>query len=112
MADLSDADKQKLLGSDYKAKLLERDIASGVTDASRNAKAKADQMDAILMTSLGLGVVAAIIFFTNFYSVSAPYNAALSSGSALAAIAFLAVAAYVYKFQRSATPKASTGRPR
>ena len=99
MADLSDIDKQKLLGSDYKAQLMARDAASGVTDVTRSAKAKADQMSNIMMTAAGLGAVAALIFVTNLYSVSAPYNSTLAIGSALFAVACFGIAGVAFKSQ-------------
>ncbi|MDP2358167.1 MAG: hypothetical protein Q8M31_19185 [Beijerinckiaceae bacterium] len=94
MAELSDTDKQILLGKDYKAKMLERDTATGVTDATRDAKSKADMLSNIMVTALGVGAVALLIFGTNFYSVSGPYNSTLSIGSAMVAIASIAIAAY------------------
>lgn len=97
MADLSDADKRALLGKDYKAERVERDIASGVTDATRSAKSKADMLSNVMLTALGFAVVALLIFCTNFYSVSGPYNSTLAIGSAIVAIASLAVAAYAWR---------------
>ncbi len=94
MADLSDADWQKLLGKDYKAKILERDAAAGVTDASRAAKSKADMLANFVMTGLSIGVVASVIFATNYYAVSGPYNATLAMGSGIVALASFAIAAY------------------
>ncbi len=97
MADLSDTDKQALLGKDYKAKMLERDTASGVTDASRAAKGKADMLGNIMFTAVGVAIVALLIFTTNFYAVSGPYNATLAMGSAIVALASLAIAAYAWR---------------
>ncbi len=97
MADLSDADKQVLLGKDYKAKLLERDTAAGVTDASRSAKSKADLLSNTMMTSLAVAILALIIFATNFYSVSGPYNSTLSTGSIIVALVSLGIAAYAWR---------------
>lgn len=101
MAELSDSDKQILLGKDYKAKLLESDRVSGVTDATRAAESKTARLANIRATALGVAAVALLIFGTNFYSVSGPYNSTLSIGSAVVAIASLAIAAYA---SRRSTP--------
>lgn len=92
MAELSDHDKQNLLGKDYKAKLQEHDAATGVTDATRLAASKAAKLDTVLMTALGVGTVALLIFGTNYFSISTPYNSTLAIGSALVAAASLGVA--------------------
>lgn len=97
MADLSDADWKALLGNDYKTKIAERDAAAGITDATRAAKAKADMLSNVMLTGLGFAVVALLIFSTNFYSVSGPYNATLAMVSGIVAIASLAVSAFAWR---------------
>lgn len=97
MADLSDADWKALLGNDYKTRLAERDAAAGITDATRAAKKKAEMLSNVMLTALGFAIVAGLIFSTNFYSVSGPYNATLAMGSAIVAIASLAVSAFAWR---------------
>jgi hypothetical protein len=92
MAELSDHDKENLLGKDYKAKLREQDVATGATDATRLAASKAAKLDNVLMTALGVGAIALLIFATNYFSMSTPYNSTLAIGSALVALASIGVA--------------------
>ncbi len=92
MAELSDHDKQNLLGKDYKAKLREQDVASGATDATRLAAARSAKLDTVVMTALGVGTVALLIFGTNYFSISTPYNSTLAIGSAVVAVASIGVA--------------------
>jgi hypothetical protein len=77
--------------------MMQRDAAAGVTDATRAAKKKADSLSNIMLTALGFAVVALLIFGTNFYSVSGPYNATLAMGSGIVAIASLAVSAFAWR---------------
>lgn len=94
MADLSDADWQVLLGKDYKTKMQERDAAAGITDASRAAKSKADLYSNLALTAGSIGFVAAVIFATNYYAVSGPYNATLAMGAGIVALVSFAGAAF------------------
>lgn len=92
MAELSDHDKLNLLGKDYKAKLLAQDAATGATDATRLAEERASKMATVAVTGMGVGTVALLIFGTNYFSISTPYNSTLAIGSALVAAASLGVA--------------------
>lgn len=97
MGDLADSDWKVLLGADYKAKMVARDRAAGVTDATRAAKSKADMLANMMLTALGFAVVALVIFGTNFYSVSAPFSSSLATVSGIVALVSLAVAAYAWR---------------
>lgn len=102
MADLSDSDKKILLGSGYKADQAARDAKSGITDATRLAKRKSEIANDLMFGAVGVGVIALIIFVTNFYSVAIPYNANLAIGSAVVVLGSIAVAVW---FGKSRNPR-------
>ena len=97
MADLSDADWKVLLGNDHKIKMMERDAAAGVTDESRAAKSKADLLSNTMWTSLAVALLGLIIFVTNYYSVSGPFNSQLSTLSIIVTLASFAIAAFAWR---------------
>ncbi len=97
MADLSDADWTALIEDDYKIKMMERDAAAGVTDESRAAKSKAVLLSNTMWTSLAVAFLGLIIFVTNYYSVSGPYNSTLSTFSLTVTLVSLAIAAFAWR---------------
>ncbi len=95
MADLSDADKRILLGADYKRAEARRDAELGTTDQTRLAQSQKNKAEALVTGAIGIGIVAFVIGFANYFSRGTPYNSKLVIGCIVVVLASAAVVVFM-----------------
>ncbi len=96
MASLSDSDKRILLGENYREIERQEQAASGISDKTRDATATVAKIEGFAMTAVFFTVVSAIIFVTNYYAVSGPYQPTLATMSAVAFVVALVAAVLTF----------------
>ncbi|MDB5570090.1 MAG: hypothetical protein JWN93_1273 [Hyphomicrobiales bacterium] len=104
MASLSDSDKRILLGENYREIERQEQAASGISDHTRDATASMAKVEGLAMTCVFFAVVAAIIFSTNWFAVSGPYQPTLAmiAGVTFVVAVVAAVAAFTKRNQMRA----------
>lgn len=100
MAELSDSDKKILLGATHREDLATRNAAKGITDASRTAEARERMATDIISGAIGVGAVALVIGWANYYSIGTNYSRGLVIGCAIVVAASALLATWFLRSRR------------